>query len=40
MSGAVSQGKVEIEGLVITSGEEVKRFLVFVQVLGLRSEIN
>ena len=27
MSEAVSQGNVEIEGLVITSGEEVKRFL-------------
>lgn len=27
MSEAVSRGKVEIEGLVITSDEEIKRFL-------------
>lgn len=27
MSEAVSRGKVEMEGLVITSDEEIKRFL-------------
>ncbi len=33
MSETVSQGKVAIEGLIITSGEEVKRF--FVELTNL-----